>query len=1225
MRKVSTLLALLCIISIKLFAQYNACSQWTWVKGGPGASDAVYGSKGVGSTSNRPGGRDGSAFWRDANGRLWLFGGGGYGSGGASGFLNDVWRFDPASNQWAWMQGSSSVNEAAVYGTKGVAAAANTPGGRSFAAVWQSSDGTLWLYGGNAHSAAYGEAYPTDLWKYSVSTNQWTWMGGSTSATQAAASYAVLGVAAAANNPGSRSGSSSWVDASGKLWLFGGYNGAGSALNDLWNYDPATGYWTAVQSNGYAASKPAVRYHAAEWKDSQGNLWLFGGYGTAGGNGSFGDIWKYSIASNQWTLVKGTAALAAPAQYGTQGVASAANTPGSRYAGASWTDGQHFWFFGGYKETAGEGPYNDLWKYDPAANSWTWVKGDNVPYGASVYGTKGVAASANKPGGRYLSAWWVDNAANFWIMGGFNNSSFLNDLWKLATNTGVQTTYYQDYDKDGFGNPNVSKLACSQPVGYVADNKDCNDRSNVIYPGAPEICDKKDNDCDGLIDEGLAIQTYYKDYDKDGYGSSYKVEACSQPAGYVMVSGDCNDGNATVYPNAPELCDGFDNDCDGVVDDGLNLTTFYRDYDKDGYGTTATTKQACATPVGYVSEKGDCNDNNKAINPGAAEVCNGIDDNCDGITDNGVTTVSVSSQWTWVKGGPGASDAVYGSKGVGSTSNRPGGRDGSAFWRDANGRLWLFGGGGYGSGGASGFLNDVWRFDPASNQWAWMQGSSSVNEAAVYGTKGVAAAANTPGGRSFAAVWQSSDGTLWLYGGNAHSAAYGEAYPTDLWKYSVSTNQWTWMGGSTSATQAAASYAVLGVAAAANNPGSRSGSSSWVDASGKLWLFGGYNGAGSALNDLWNYDPATGYWTAVQSNGYAASKPAVRYHAAEWKDSQGNLWLFGGYGTAGGNGSFGDIWKYSIASNQWTLVKGTAALAAPAQYGTQGVASAANTPGSRYAGASWTDGQHFWFFGGYKETAGEGPYNDLWKYDPAANSWTWVKGDNVPYGASVYGTKGVAASANKPGGRYLSAWWVDNAANFWIMGGFNNSSFLNDLWKLATNTGVQTTYYQDYDKDGFGNAALSITTTCAAPVGYVINNTDCNDRNAAINPAKAEVIGNGIDDDCDGQKDEPAVMNTLTNTDRPALLEAASSLTLTVSAVPNPASYYFTLSMKSNSSKPAQLRLINEVGQVLEVRSNITPNNTYNVGQTFRPGIYYAEVIQEGKRATVKLIKVASF
>jgi hypothetical protein len=103
-------------------------------------------------------------------------------------------------------------------------------------------------------------------------------------------------------------------------------------------------------------------------------------------------------------------------------VASAAKTHGSRYAGASWTDGQHFWFFGGYKETAGEGPYNDLWKYDPAANSWTWVKGDNVPYGASVYGTKGVAASANKPGGPVSFGLVVDNAANFWIMGGFNTA-----------------------------------------------------------------------------------------------------------------------------------------------------------------------------------------------------------------------------------------------------------------------------------------------------------------------------------------------------------------------------------------------------------------------------------------------------------------------------------------------------------------------------------------------------------------------------------------------------------------------------------------------------------------------------------------------------------------------------------------------------------------------------------------------------------------------------------
>lgn len=364
-----------------------------------------------------------------------------------------------------------------------------------------------------------------------------------------------------------------------------------------------------------------------------------------------------------------------------------------------------------------------------------------------------------------------------------------------------------------------------------------------------------------------------------------------------------------------------------------------------------------------------------------------------------------------------------------------------------------------------------------------MRGNSQlVNVAPVYGTKGVTADTNTPGGRTAASKWQAADGSLWLYGGDIYSSS-GVSYPNDLWKFNLTTNQWTWMGGSTTANRAAAYYTSLGVAAPQNNPGSRSASSSWIDASDKLWLFGGYNGAGNALNDLWKFDPATGYWTAVQANGYGTNKPAVRYHCISWKDTQANLWIFGGYIT---------------------------------------------------------------------------------------------------------------------------------------------TRHLNDLWKLTTNTGTATTYYQDYDKDGFGNAAVKITTSCAAPSGYVVNNTDCNDKNAAINPGKAEVVGNKIDDDCDGAIDEAALTNAITVSKQSDKAAAEAIMSIAITAAPNPASQYFTLAFKSTSSKPAQLRVVDEMGRAIETRNAISANSAQTIGHTYRSGMYYVEVLQEGKKATVKLIKLGA-
>ena len=96
-------------------------------------------------------------------------------------------------------------------------------------------------------------------------------------------------------------------------------------------------------------------------------------------------------------------------------------------------------------------------------------------------------------------------------------------------------------------------MACSPLSGYIETGGDCDDTESTVFPGAPEICDGLDNDCDGAIDDGLIV-TYYEDSDGDSYGNPLvTLEDCAQPSGYVTDNTDCNDGEATVYPGAPEL------------------------------------------------------------------------------------------------------------------------------------------------------------------------------------------------------------------------------------------------------------------------------------------------------------------------------------------------------------------------------------------------------------------------------------------------------------------------------------------------------------------------------------------------------------------------------------------------------------------------------------------------------------------------------------------------
>lgn len=187
--------------------------------------------------------------------------------------------------------------------------------------------------------------------------------------------------------------------------------------------------------------------------------------------------------------------------------------------------------------------------------------------------------------------------------------------------------------------------------GYEAmtvGGPDCNDDDATTHPNATELCDSIDQDCDGLTNP-----IWYRDQDGDGYGNpGISKTACTQPTGYTAVSGDCNDTNPTIYPDAPETCDGKDNDCDGKIDDSTVAEVcdgkdndcdgqvdedvvfwLWPDADKDGYGKSAAayTASCSATVAGYATNDLDCDDTNANIHPDAKEDCeDGIDQDCDG-------------------------------------------------------------------------------------------------------------------------------------------------------------------------------------------------------------------------------------------------------------------------------------------------------------------------------------------------------------------------------------------------------------------------------------------------------------------------------------------------------------------------------------------------------------------------------------------------------------------